>query len=625
MESITFAILTVSDTCSTSANLDRSGPALYSAILSSFPSSSVLSQAIVPDNTYDIEEKLRQWSDKEPHHQVILTTGGTGFSPRDVTPQATKAVVDYEAPGVVNAILVKSLAITDMAMLSRAICGVRNKTLIVNLPGSQKGSTECFGFIKTVIPHAVSLICNNTTQVAKAHTEIQGSVIRSKVKPLNSATRDRSSPFPMVSVPYAVNYIRKITTEMLDDLTPITMKLPDVLGYHLAEDIFSVDPVPSFRASIMDGYALFVPLRNQLLGGVNNQNLPKVISVKGTIAAGDKTERFLEMNTATRINTGAPVPENANCVIPIEITKLVANINNNLETIEITTDYPQQNFIRNIGTDIPANTLIATNDEEISPGHIGTFASVGCITMKVHQKQLSVGILSTGNELQPPTVARLNPGQIRDSNKLTLVNLLKKHRIESIDLGIVGDRPDDLKAAFMKGFKQCDVVLSTGGVSMGEHDFIKRVLVEDFNATIHFGRVNMKPGKPTTFASLQFDNKRKIVFGLPGNPASATVTAILFVIPFVRYLPKSKRSIDTYPFQKVIAELSDPISLDERPEFKRVTLIQKGNQWLANLTGDQISSRIRSFINANGLLILPAKTADCTELQAGSSIEAILI
>lgn len=627
MSPITFGILTVSDSCSIGSAIDRSGPALDSMVSSLFPDSIVLSKAIVPDNIRDIEEILRQWSDKEPHHQVVLTTGGTGLSPRDVTPQATKAVVDYEVASVANAMLVKSLEVTDMAMLSRAACGVRNRTLIINLPGSQKGATECFGFIKSVLPHAVSLIGNDISQVTKAHNEIQGGTIRSKVGPLNSETRDRSSPFPMVSVAYAVNFVRKITTEMLDDLPPIAMQLPEVLGYYLAEDIYSVEPVPSFRASIMDGYALYVPLRDKVMSGTNSsqEQLPKIVSVKDTIAAGDRPAFTLEPNTAIRINTGAPVPENANCVIPIENTRLVANVNNNLETIEITTEYPKQNFIRNIGTDIPAESLIAISDEEMSPGHIGTLASVGCIRLKVHQKQLSVGILSTGNELQPPTVAQLNPGQIRDSNKLTLINLLKKHGIESIDLGIAGDRPNDLKAAFMKGFNQCDVVISTGGVSMGEHDFIKRVLVEDFEAIIHFGRVNMKPGKPTTFASLQFNSKKKVVFGLPGNPASATVTAILFVIPFMRYLPQAKRSIETYPFQTLTAVLGDRICLDERPEFKRVSLIQKGNQWMANLTGDQISSRIRSFINANSLLILPGKTAECPELPAGSNVEAILI
>jgi gephyrin len=183
---------------------------------------------------------------------------------------------------------------------------------------------------------------------------------------------------------------------------------------------------------------------------------------------------------------------------------------------------------------VSKNTTIFLEGERLKAAHIGVLAAVGKSTVTIY-KPASVGIFTTGNELREH-YEDLQPGQIRDSNRLALINLLKEYHYDCDDYGIIKDEPNIIKRAIATALTLNDVLITTGGVSMGEFDFIKRVLIEDFNATIHFGRVNMKPGKPTTFATLEYEGVKKIVFGLPGNPVSASVTCLLFVIPLLRYL-----------------------------------------------------------------------------------------
>lgn len=160
----------VSDSCYNGLNEDRSGPALAQEVLSL--KNLVIFKDIVPDSESRIRKTLKEWSHISKGCNVILTTGGTGFSSRDVTPEATKSVIDKEAPALVVAMTVESLKITDLAVLSRSVCGIKNKTLIINLPGSAKAATECFRIIRNAIPHAVAVLTGQNENVAKTHREI---------------------------------------------------------------------------------------------------------------------------------------------------------------------------------------------------------------------------------------------------------------------------------------------------------------------------------------------------------------------------------------------------------------------------------------------------------------------
>lgn len=605
MASINFVILTVSDTCYAKINIDLSGPKLEENINQTFPNSSILAKEILPDDKLMISQFLTQWSLKS-NVDIILTTGGTGFSSRDVTPEATRAVIDREAPGIANAMIAKSMQITELAILSRAVCGIKYQTLIINLPGSAKGATECFGFIKNILPHAVAHLRDNRDIIKREHALLQN-VSPSKVKINQVAFRNRNSPYPMIEVEKGLEIIfaavpKKHVTEKID--------ISQCLYRVLAENVYAIEPMPPYNASVKDGYA------------VKTSDGTGIRTVVNVVGAGDLPGNdVITSGEVIRISTGAIIPLGADAVVQIEDTKLIEASPDGSEEIQIEIMIAPTLYqdIRLVGSEIAKNELVINSGNVITSGHIGVLATVGKTVVSVY-KRASVGILSTGNELQPP-YEELKKNHIRDSNKLALLNLLKQYTYYADDCGIAQDNPNSVKLALSAAFSRHDVVITTGGVSMGEFDVIKNVLIDDFAATIHFGRINMKPGKPTTFATCTFENKLKILFGLPGNPVSAMVTTLLFVIPTLRHLENNPQtSLLTVP---VI--LGEEFIVDSRPEYARVRLTRDGNLPTAYSVGNQISSKINSFVNADALLVIPSKKVHENNFKKSEILNALLL
>lgn len=620
-----FGILTVSDTCYGDPSKDKSGPQLAQNVLETYHGSTIIFKEIVPDHLQLIECTLRDKSTVNSNCDVILVTGGTGFAPRDVTPEATRAVIQKEAPGLAYAMISKSLEITEMAMLSRMVCGIRNNTIIVNLPGSAKGSVECFGFIKKALPHAVALARDHEKEVKATHETVHGGLSyagnteKSKVK-LLVALRNRKSPYPMLEVDEATKLILEETSKLTSNIAGNVVDISQSINRILAEDIVAKDPLPPFPASIKDGYAVLAS------DGVG------VRKVRDVIAAGDFLKPSpLQSGEVIRISTGAPVPEGADCVVQVEDTELVKASGDGTKELEIKINVAPKTGqdIRPVGSDIPLGKTVMSKGERISVGHIGVLATVGVTKVKV-VKRPRIGVLSTGNELQNPH-EELKPFHIRDSNKSTLLALLKQFNFEASDCGIARDTPDEVKKKLWNALKSNDVVITTGGVSMGEFDVIKKVLEVDFCATVHFGRVNMKPGKPTTFATCMFQNQPKLIFGLPGNPVSAIVTSVLFVLPALRKLTQDIKL--QLPIVKAhLIDWKGPSSLDIRPEYVRVSLqpVESGGKesngvFFASPTGNQISSRLNSFIGANGLLRLPGRNEQAASFITNETVFDVLL
>jgi gephyrin len=280
--------------------------------------------------------------------------------------------------------------------------------------------------------------------------------------------------------------------------------------------------------------------------------------------------------------------------------------------------------IRGIGSDIRENEKVLHKGTRLGPSELGVLASVGCDKFLVYKKPI-VGILSTGDELQGPS-GPLETGRVRDSNKTTLEALFEEAGFGTVDLGVARDEPDEIYRQLVMGIKIADVVVSTGGVSMGERDYMRQVLETDLKATIHFGSVLMKPGKPTTFATLFFGGTKKLIFGLPGNPASATVTAHLFVLPACRKLSGSQAT----SLPVIRATVDRDLKLDPtRPEYHRAHVSWSAESPdglpLARSTGNQISSRLLSCNTANALLILPQAGTEVPGVKAGDVVEALMI
>uniref|UniRef100_A0A8C1KE64 Gephyrin n=1 Tax=Cyprinus carpio TaxID=7962 RepID=A0A8C1KE64_CYPCA len=843
---IRVGILTVSDSCFRNLAEDRSGinlkdlvhdPSLLGGIISAYK--------IVPDEIDEIKETLMDWCD-EKELNLILTTGGTGFAPRDVTPEATREVIEREAPGMALAMLMGSLNVTPLGMLSRPVCGIRGKTLIINLPGSKKGSQECFQFILPALPHAIDLLRDAIVKVKEVHdaledlpspppplspppttsphkqtedkgvqceeedeekkdsgvasTEDSGSshitaaaiaakipesiisrgvqvlprdtaslsttpsespcaqqsrlstascptpkarltscsstcsvteasrrefrahldeviTLKSRYSTLDQvqsrcsskenilrashsavditkvARRHRMSPFPLTSMDKAFITVLEMTpvlgTEIINyrgpnagDLAPPARKgiwrqsgsswrkLPlctgaeakaerralasathtpkyytDGMGRVLAQDVYAKDNLPPFPASVKDGYA------------VRAADGPGDRFIIGESQAGEQPTLTVMPGQVMRVTTGAPIPCGADAVVQVEDTELLRESEDGTEELEVrilVQARPGQD-IRPIGHDIKRGECVLAKGTHMGPSEIGLLATVGVTEVEV-QKFPVVAVMSTGNELLNPE-DDLHPGKIRDSNRSTLLATIQEHGYPTINLGIVGDNPDDLLSALNEGISRADVIITSGGVSMGEKDYLKQVLDIDLHAQIHFGRVFMKPGLPTTFATLDTDGARKLIFALPGNftyrdtgatlletvplsdseasrlpvsppprgsnPVSAVVTCNLFVIPALR---KMQGILDPRP-TIIKARLSCDVKLDPRPEYHRCILTwhhQEPLPW-AQSTGNQMSSRLMSMRSANGLLMLPPKTEQYVELHKGEVVDVMVI
>ncbi|XP_069343920.1 gephyrin isoform X2 [Eulemur rufifrons] len=789
---IRVGVLTVSDSCFRNLAEDRSGINLKDLVQDpSLLGGTISAYKIVPDEIEEIKETLIDWCD-EKELNLILTTGGTGFAPRDVTPEATKEVIEREAPGMALAMLMGSLNVTPLGMLSRPVCGIRGKTLIINLPGSKKGSQECFQFILPALPHAIDLLRDAIVKVKEVHDELEDlpspppplspppttsphkqtedkgvqceeeeeekkdsgvastedsssshitaaaiaakkhpfytspavimahgeqpipglinyshhstcstderipdsiisrgvqvlprdtaslsttpsespraqatsrlstascptpkvqsrcsskenilraksrSVARARVPwrqpssqqpqtpglkqsfclslPSHSAVditkvarRHRMSPFPLTSMDKAFITVLEMTPVLGTEI----INYRDGMGRVLAQDVYAKDNLPPFPASVKDGYA------------VRAADGPGDRFIIGESQAGEQPTQTVMPGQVMRVTTGAPIPCGADAVVQVEDTELIRESDDGTEELEVrilVQARPGQD-IRPIGHDIKRGECVLAKGTHMGPSEIGLLATVGVTEVEVNKFPV-VAVMSTGNELLNPEDDLL-PGKIRDSNRSTLLATIQEHGYPTINLGIVGDNPDDLLNALNEGISRADVIITSGGVSMGEKDYLKQVLDIDLHAQIHFGRVFMKPGLPTTFATLDIDGVRKIIFALPGNPVSAVVTCNLFVVPALR---KMQGILDPRP-TIIKARLSCDVKLDPRPEYHRCILTwhhQEPLPW-AQSTGNQMSSRLMSMRSANGLLMLPPKTEQYVELHKGEVVDVMVI
>ncbi|XP_068159007.1 molybdenum cofactor synthesis protein cinnamon [Drosophila tropicalis] len=602
MESITFGVLTISDTCFQEPSKDRSGPRLVNLIHRDFQNSSIITSCL-PDERDLIQRELRKWIDRQDV-RVIITTGGTGFAPRDVTPDATKPLLDKDCPQLTMAIALASLQKTKFAALSRGVCGIANNTLILNFPGSEKAVVECFETVSDLLPHALHLMGDEVALVRRTHAEIQGTdqavkvdsspALRGHVCPHKTGAgndHDRNSPFPMLPVDEALSIIFNVV-QRSTELDKLVNELSSPVN------------IPPFRASIKDGYAM----KSTGFSGTKR--------VLGCIAAGDKPSAYaLQEDECFKINTGAPLPEHADCVIQVEDTKLLQRDKYNNETlVEIMVEPKAGLDVRPIGHDL-------TKGDAIFPSLDASPVVVNSLLASVGSRQIirkpKIAIISTGSELLSPKDSP-TVGKIYDSNTTMLEQLLTYFGFECIQARVLSDSIEAISDTLADLFNVVDFVICSGGVSMGDKDYIKTVL-EKLNFQLHFGRVNMKPGKPMTFASRQ----QKYFFGLPGNPVSAFATFHIFALPAIRWAAGWERTKCSLPILNI--KLLNDIILDGRPEYVRASVICKSGQLCAIVTGDQISSRLQSIVGADVLIHLPGSTSIKTQAKAGDIYSASVL
>jgi gephyrin len=565
--------------------------------------------------------------------------------------------------------LAASLAVTPFAVMSRPVAGVRNSTLILTLPGSPKGAKENLQSVIKLLPHACQQIAGmdsrtlhsgGTDKLEKDAGVKAGTAAPSAVRdhhhhdhshshsnggghgghmvpkthtspedrPMSNdpsagpTRRYRESPYPMLSMEDALSKISQHTPEPLVTSAPVDEGL---VGTVLAEDVTAKESVPAFRASIVDGYAIIASKHMMV---PSTKGIFPVVSISHAQAGGEFDE--LKIGEVARITTGAPLPPGATSVVMVEDTVLRSKTEDGKEENEIevlTADIEPGENVREVGSDVQSGDVIMKRGEGITVvgGEFGLLASVGTQQVKVYKKPI-VGVLSTGDEIIPHDRAGdLRLGEVRDTNRPTLLTAIRGSGFEAVDLGIASDQPGALEQTFRDAMRRVDVIVTSGGVSMGELDLLKPTIERQLGGTIHFGRVSMKPGKPTTFATVPFksntgERESKVIFSLPGNPASAVVTYHLFVLPSLHKMS----GISPVGLPKIKVILEQDVRCDtKRSEYHRVLIaVNADGRLSATSTGGQRSSRIGSFKGANGLLCLPTTQP---MLKKGDTCDALIM
>ncbi len=397
------------------------------------------------------------------------------------------------------------------------------------------------------------------------------------------------SPYPLIAIQEAWRRI----ADALSPLAPRRLSLDDALGCVLAEDVTAEEDLPPFPASAMDGYAV--------VGG----DPARTLRVVGELHAGSGEQLVVTTGQAARIMTGASLPRGADAVIPVEQTESLG------DQVRLLTPVSAGQHVRPAGQDAARGDVLLDRGLALGAPEIGLLAALGRLEVLVHPRP-RVAILATGDELIPPG-GHLGPGQIRDSNSLALTAAVRAAGFSPISLGIVPDVKERLRDAILEGVANADMLLTSGGVSMGNRDYVKPLLAE--LGTVHFGRVATKPGKPLTFAHV----KGVPVFGLPGFPVSSLVSFENFVRPALRLLAGHRRLWRP----EVTALLAHDVAhAPDRTDFQRATLHRRDGRLWATTTGSQSSSRLKSLVGADALLrLLPSPET----LKAGEAVDAILI
>ncbi|MBI4595223.1 MAG: molybdopterin molybdotransferase MoeA [Candidatus Tectomicrobia bacterium] len=395
--------------------------------------------------------------------------------------------------------------------------------------------------------------------------------------------------------------------EALGIIMDKTRRLPSVLtdlaeayGKVVAEDVYSGEDVPPFDNSAMDGFAI----KAEDTIGASAQR-PGVLDILEDLPAGKSTTTEIKKGQAIRIMTGAPMPRGADTVIMQE------EVEEQNERILIKAPILRKENVRDAGEDIKRGELVIPKDKTLGPAEIGLLASLGFAKVRTFATPV-VAIISTGDELVE-VAEKLTPGKIRNSNSYSLHALVLKYGGIPLRLGIAVDQEKVITGKIEEALK-ADLILTSGGVSVGNFDFVK-VVLEKMGAETHFWGVAMKPGKPLTFATLH----GQPFFGLPGNPVAVMVAFEQFVRPaLLKMMGKP-----VLPLPEVEAELQEEITKKPgRTHFIRGIVTKEGARYLVSTTGPQGSNILKSMVLANGLIVV---SRERTNLKKGELVKVQLL
>jgi molybdopterin molybdotransferase len=376
----------------------------------------------------------------------------------------------------------------------------------------------------------------------------------------------------------------------------------------VAEEISSPIDLPPFDNSAMDGYAV----RASDVASVGPGS-PARLRLAGRVAAGEKFSGAVTPGTCVRLFTGSLLPAGADAVVMQEDTKVDPATSN--EILVLDKVKPWEN-VRFHGEDVKRGTSVAAKGDALTVGRLALLAATGCLEVAVSRRP-TVGIVATGSELREPGQS-LAPGQIFESNRLAIAALVRKAGGIARIYPLVPDVLEATRLAFSNAFKECDTVVTSGGVSVGEMDFVKQAL-PDLGGELEFWKVAIKPGRPFVFGRFPVSDNRlssvdyKLFFGLPGNPVSALVTFLLLVRPAIRR-SQGASNVALSSHSAILAEpLENP---GDRRHFMRVRISSDGK---CHSAGTQASHILSAVAGADGLVDIPPRTT----LAEGTTVKVL--
>jgi molybdopterin molybdotransferase len=399
----------------------------------------------------------------------------------------------------------------------------------------------------------------------------------------------------------------------VDALMAEDVPIADALGRVLATNTRSRLTLPPWDNSAMDGFAV----RSDDVAAAS-ETTPVRLEVTGEVAAGHVPSETVRKGTAVRVLTGGILPDGADAVVPVEDTDAPAGVAALPEAVSVHLSVRPGRHVRRAGSDVSHDQPLLRAGTRLSPAGIAALAATGHAVVPVHRRP-RVAVIATGDELAP-IGEKLGPASIPDSNSESVSAQASVAGADVIRLGIARDNHASTRALFEQGIERADVLVATGGVSVGAHDVVKDVFEEV--GSLDLWRVAIQPGKPLAFGrAARPDGGTCILFGLPGNPVSSFVTFELFVRPVVRRL---RGETDLLGRVTVIATLADPVRKSPgRRAFIRVRLeLEDGTpeRYRASMAGSQGSHVVSALALADGLAVIPE---DVSELPAGAQVEVI--
>ena len=379
------------------------------------------------------------------------------------------------------------------------------------------------------------------------------------------------------------------------------VELGAALGRVAAEDVAAPIDLPPFDASAMDGYAV-------RSAGLDREGA-KRLRIVGRSAAGHPFHDSVGAGEAVRIFTGAVLPTGADAVLLQEDARAAQDARVARDAVETSVPIRADQHVRRRGHDVRQGATLFEKGKRLGAFDLAWMAACGIRSLQV-RRRIRVAVLSTGDELAAPG-EELAPGQIYDSNRLALKSLLQQKAVRVEDLGCIADDPAEIRKALRDASAQVDLIACSGGVSVGDADYVKAVVEEI--GSLDFWRVALKPGKPLAVGRIG----RALFFGLPGNPVSTIVTYLLFVAPTVDRLSGTSPS----PPLALPAVLLDAVRHSKgRREYMRGIMRAEGGKIVVRITGDQGSNRLATFANANCLVVV---ASDVGDLLPGDATQVI--